>query len=327
MRIKDGKTKLHHWMIAEGIHKNNPANHHAIIALFVRFLSITERIAMDGLSPLFDRFSPSAKVFYSGSLCIAEDFVKTNGVGYLHLLRSGRLSISSSPSSTLSPTFLTIDQPSVVFYPRPCDHRFQPMEGDSVNLVCATIDLGSEMRNPLIMALPDVLVVPLQDIPAIAPALDLLFAEAFGVGSGRQAALDRLTEYFLILLLRHVIDSKKLSVGILAALNDTRLARAITAMHERPEFPWTLESLAMEAGMSRARFSTRFRETIGLTPLEYLTDWRMSVAQTLLRRGKSLKSVSQSVGYQSPAALRRIFAKKIGVPPGEWLSKLHSVEH
>ena len=280
---------------------------------------------MDGLSPLFDRFSPSAKVFYSGSLCIAEDFVKSDGVGYLHLLRSGRLSVSSQTSNTLDPVLLTIEEPSVVFFPRPCKHRFQPMAGDCVNLVCAAIDLGSEMRNPLVMALPDVLVIPLQEVPAIAPALDLLFMEAFGLGSGRQAALDRLTEYFLILLLRHIIDSKMLSAGILAALNDTRLTKAIAVIHARPEFPWSLESLAAEAGMSRARFAIRFRETIGITPLEYLTDWRMSVAQTLLRQGKSLKSIAPSVGYQSPAALRRIFAKKLGLPPGEWLSKLYAV--
>jgi len=113
-------------------------------------------------------------------------------------------------------------------------------------------------------------------------------------------------------------------VGILAALNDTRLTKAIAVMHARPEFPWSLESLAAEAGMSRARFAIRFRETTGITPLEYLTDWRISVAQTLLRQGKSLKSIAPSVGYQSPAALRRIFAKKLGLPPGEWLSKLYA---
>ena len=177
------------------------------------------------------------------------------------------------------------------------------------------------MRNPLAMALPDVLVVPLHELTAIASTLDLLFAEAFADCCGRQAALDRLIEYFLILLLRHVIDSNMLDKGILAALNDVRLSRSITAMHEHPEQTWTLESLAVEAGMSRARFAVHFRETIGATPLEYLTDWRMCVAQTLLRRGKSIKAIALAVGYQSPAALRRVFTKKFGMSPGLWLCK------
>lgn len=207
---------------------------------------------MDKLSPLFARFAPTARVFYSGSLCITQDFVETDGVGHLHLLRSGQLSVSSSTTSSLSSDVLTINQPSVLFYPRPRSHRLQPDPGDSPNLVCATVDLGIEMRNPLVMALPDVLVMPLHEVTALAPTLDLLFAEVFSNRCGRQAALDRLVEYFLILLLRHVIDSKMLHAGILAALNDARLSRSITAMHERPEHAWSLETLAEEAGMSRA---------------------------------------------------------------------------
>lgn len=279
---------------------------------------------MDKLSPLFARFAPTARVFHSGSLCKTEEFVESVGVGHLHLLRSGRLSVSSRTAGSHAADLLTIEQPSVLFYPRPLSHRLQADEGDGVNLLCATVDLGSEMRNPLVMALPDILVVPLQEVTALAPTLDLLFAEAFGDCCGRQAALDRLIEYFLILLLRHVIDSKMLNASILVALNDTRLSRSITAMHECPEYPWSLETLAEEAGMSRARFALHFRKTVGTTPLEYLTDWRISVAQTLLKRGKPIKAIARSVGYQSPAALRRVFAKKLGMPPGEWLSKLNS---
>ena len=276
---------------------------------------------MDKLSALFSRFSPTARVFYSGNLCSAADYFESSSVGHLHLLRGGQLTISSGAAGSPATDLLRIDQPSVLFYPRPYSHRLLPNEVEGANLLCATVDLGIEMRNPLAMALPDVLVVPLHELTAIASTLDLLFAEAFADCCGRQAALDRLIEYFLILLLRHVIDSNMLDKGILAALNDVRLSRSITAMHEHPEQTWTLESLAVEAGMSRARFAVHFRETIGATPLEYLTDWRMCVAQTLLRRGKSIKAIALSVGYQSPAALRRVFTKKFGMSPGLWLRK------
>ena len=163
---------------------------------------------MDKLTPLFARFTPTARVFYTGNLCSAKDYFESDGVGHLHLLRSGRLSVSSGVAGTPTANLLTIDQPSVLFYPRPRSHRLQADEGNGANLLCATVDLGIEMRNPLVMALPAILVVPLQQVTAIAPTLDLLFAEAFGDRCGRQAALDRLIEYFLILLLRHVIDTK-----------------------------------------------------------------------------------------------------------------------
>lgn len=298
--------------------------HYAILLKSNSLVVVAKGIEMDKLSPLFARFVPTARFFYSGNVCRAKDYLESDGVGHLHLLRSGQMSVSSRATGSLTSDLLTIDQPSVLFYPRPRNHRLLPGEGGGANLLCATVDLGSEKRNPLAMALPDVVVVPLHEMVAIAPTLDLLFAEAFAARDGRQAALDRLIEYFLILLLRHVIDSKMLNAGILTALNDAHLSRSIAAMHERPEQAWSLETLAGEAGMSRARFAARFRETVGTTPLEYLTDWRLCIVQTLLRRGKSIKAIALSVGYRSPAALRRVFMKKLGVSPGEWLSKMNA---
>jgi AraC-like DNA-binding protein len=126
----------------------------------------------------------------------------------------------------------------------------------------------------------------------------LLFTEAFAENPGRQAALDHLTEYALVLLLRaaknHLIQG-----GILMGLADPRLAKAIDAIHQQPAHPWSLESLAQQAGMSRARFAVHFRKTVGLTPFDYLADWRIGVAETLLHKGGSLKIIAPTVGYTS----------------------------
>lgn len=70
--------------------------------------------------------------------------------------------------------------------------------------------------------------------------------------------------------------------------------------------------------MSRARFAASFRQAVGTPPLDYLTDWRMAVAQTLLKRGKALKAVAPAVGYSSPAAFSRVFAKRVGVSALDW---------
>ncbi len=265
---------------------------------------------------MFARFALEARLFHSGTLCQLSAFDEAGNVGYVHLLRSGRMSVSCRDGS-----MLRVDQPSVLYFPRPSRHCLCPDEAGGADLVCASVDLGGGLGNPLVHALPEVLVLPLHEVSALAPTLELLFAEAFGDHCGRQAALNRLIEYFLILLLRHVVDSKRLSSGVLAALGDARLARAITAMHERPEYPWSLAALAATAGMSRARFAQHFRAVAGCTPLSYLTDWRLSVAQTLLRRGKTLKALAPAVGYQSPAALTRIFSKKLGLSPSDWLSQ------
>lgn len=91
-------------------------------------------------------------------------------------------------------------------------------------------------------------------------------------------------------------------------------ARAINAMHAEPSRAWSLGQLASTAAMSRARFAAKFRETVGTTPMAYLTEWRVGVAQSLLRRGKPVQAVADQVGYANASALSRAFATH--TPPG-----------
>lgn len=262
---------------------------------------------------MFSRFTPTARVFHSGQLCQTVNFDPEGDVGYLHLLRAGPLTVVAGDSAVMELT-----EPSVLFYPRPCAHQLHTHD-NGADLLCATVELGSGSQNPLTHALPTVVALPLRLLPTLGPALELLFAEGFASQCGRQAALDRLMEYVLIQLLRHLLDNSEQTNGLLAALADPKLARAVTAMHERPAEAWTLEALALEAGMSRARFAQHFRETVNMTPLDYLTRWRIGVAQTHLLRGKSIKAVARDVGYQSQATLSRVFAQRCGVSPSQWL--------
>jgi transcriptional regulator GlxA family with amidase domain len=150
-----------------------------------------------------------------------------------------------------------------------------------------------------------------------SPVCDLLVGEAFAEGGGRQTALDRLFEYLLILIVRHVVASGAVSTGVLAGLADPRLAKALTAMHEAPKKPWKLEDLAQIAGMSRTRFAEHFRKLVGRTPIDYLTLWRMTVARRLLGKGRAVKSVAAQIGYDNAAAFSRAFSRVTGQPPRE----------
>jgi AraC-like DNA-binding protein len=86
--------------------------------------------------------------------------------------------------------------------------------------------------------------------------------------------------------------------------------------------PWTVESLAEAAGMSRTAFAVRFKELLGQTPLEYVTEWRMQKAMQLLqRRDKKLIDVARSVGYESDAAFSKAFKRVVGANPGEYLKR------
>ena len=269
---------------------------------------------MDALSPILARFALSARVFYSGALCGVVDFDHSKNVGFLHVLRHGRVRVVQPGVADLE-----IEGPALLFMRGPSPHRFEVDDRDGAELVCAFIDFGLGQGNPVLRGMPDLLVVRMSDISGIEATLALLFAEGFGEQPGREAAIDRLAEYFVVLLLRHAIVSGVIKGGVLAALGEPRLAKAMLVMHAHPDKAWTVDQLADEAGMSRARFALHFRATVGLSPLDYLTDWRVGVAQGMLKRGKSLKMVAPAVGYTSTVALTRVFVRRVGLAPAQWL--------
>jgi transcriptional regulator GlxA family with amidase domain len=95
---------------------------------------------------------------------------------------------------------------------------------------------------------------------------------------------------------------------------------ALKAMHEKVENPWTVETLAVAAGMSRSAFALRFKELLGETPLEYLTNWRMYKAIGSLQKkdDRKLFEIAKSVGYDSDAAFSKAFKRVLGVAPREY---------
>ncbi len=270
----------------------------------------------DRLVSLLKRFELRARVFQAGPLCRMAQFDAADGLGYIHLLRAGTLAVRSP--GELPPV---LEEPGLLVYMNPASHRLDPGERGA-ELVCASFEFGSGLGNPLVRALPQPLWLPLADLPGLAAAVDLLFREAAEAHCGQQAVLDRLVEVVIVLLLRELMDQQRLQLGLLAGLADPRLARAINALHAEPAHAWTLEQLASVAGMSRARFAVRFRDVVGQTPLAYLADWRLALAQTLLRRGQPLELVAHQVGYASASALSRAFSARVGTTPGRWRREL-----
>lgn len=262
---------------------------------------------MDPFAALFAHAAPTARTFYAGNLCETAQFAEC---GHLHLLKGGALTVSQSGEPDI-----VVVEPTLLFFPRGRAHRFTGAAEGGADLVCATVDLGGDAGNPIGEGLPELILLPLAAHPALAPVCDLLVAEGFAEGNGRQAALDRLFDYLLILIVRHVVKSGIVADGVLAGLADPRLAKALTAMHEKPRRSWTLDDLAHTAGMSRTRFAAHFRAVVGRTPIDYLTCWRMTLARQLLAKGKSVKSVAAQVGYESAAAFSRVFARITGDSP------------
>ena len=279
---------------------------------------------MDRISPLLDRFRVRTRLFHTGPLCGVTTFAAQPGRGFLHVLRRGEMTVTHQrPKGALEN--ILVDRPSLLLYPRPLAHAFANAPTDDSDFACATLDFEGGSTHPLIRTLPPVTVLPLDAVDALEPALNLLFAEIDNVRCGRRVVADRLFEVVLIQLFRWMLDHSRelgLPAGLWAGLADERLARTLIAIHESPGQPWTLTTMAREAGMSRSSFAVAFKQTVGQPPADYLTDWRLTVAQDQLRRGVPVSITANKLGYASPSAFSRAFAQRLGRSPRAWLATI-----
>lgn len=268
---------------------------------------------MDPLASLLNSFSLHAGVFYTGNICGIHDFERDTQRGHLHLIRSGDVQVRGVTRRRFAVT-----EPTLMFLPRPDQHRLVADEGAGADVVCATVQFGGTGINPITASLPDLVMVPLSQLPGVDALLDLMFDEAFHEMPGRQGVLDRLCEVLMVRLLRHCMAQGLTQGGTLAGLADARLGPVLAALHDAPAHEWDLPAMASLAGMSRARFAVRFKEVTGLTPADYLSSWRVLTAQRLMTRGVAIKQVAEEVGYGSASALSRAFVRKLGMAPGQW---------
>ena len=137
---------------------------------------------------------------------------------------------------------------------------------------------------------------------------------------GSSLIAQQLAYMMLIQALRlHLADSASAGPGWLSALSDKHMSIAIAGMHNDPSYRWTLQALAERVGMSRSVFALRFRETVGATPMEYLTRWRMLLAADRLNNSSDgLAAIAQSLGYESESAFGKAFRRVMGCSPRQY---------
>jgi AraC-like DNA-binding protein len=154
--------------------------------------------------------------------------------------------------------------------------------------------------------------------PRLEKLVQWVKEEARDERAGRELVLARLVEVLLIEALRSTTGASA-SAGLLRGLADTRLARSLRQMHERPSHAWTVEQLAQEAALSRSAYFERFTRAVGIPPMEYLLSWRMALAKKLLRsRDRGLGEVAELVGYSSASTFSTAFSRHVGQPPGRF---------
>lgn len=77
----------------------------------------------------------------------------------------------------------------------------------------------------------------------------------------------------------------------------------------------TLKSLSEKFKYKSEKISYLFHKHLNVRPIEYLIQYRMTVAYKLLEEGTSVKEVAYLIGYNDEFYFSRIFKKNFGVSP------------
>jgi AraC-like DNA-binding protein len=193
--------------------------------------------------------------------------------------------------------------------------------GGAFLAVGSAFQLEGHFQQVVFGHLPSVIHIPAhaEQAAVLRWTLERFAAEVRNRHAGRALMLNHLAPIMLLQTFRGYLASAEQEKNWFVALSDPRLSRAIAAMQSEPARNWSLDGLAEVAGISRAGFALNFKKWIGVTPMEYLTQWRMQIACELLQEGdRGIAEVASVVGYESTSAFSVAFTRIVRCRPGHY---------
>lgn len=257
----------------------------------------------------------------------------------LLLTRPGRCMLAESPD--LDPIRLeelldrelgdieSIEEKWKTLFAAPFKHHLHTGEPLAVGLIALRMFFDQGFPAVVLEGLPSVIRLEGTDNShrSFVESLLAQIIEQGEKGLSGQDTATRLADALLVhCLSRFLVSFGENRPGFVRGLKDPYLARVIGAIQSRPGTKWTLQSMARSAGLSRSGFAERFRNTLGMTPAQFLTAVRMARAADLLLHGKMpIAHIAELTGYGSEAAFNRAFRKWSGSPPGALRRSGHPV--
>jgi AraC-like DNA-binding protein len=195
--------------------------------------------------------------------------------------------------------------------------------GPLTRLLCGGFALGAAIPAPLLALLPRVLHMDAVSTGVIAwlePVFALVRHEADRADPGAQAMFAKLADVFLAQALRsYLIGAQQAGLLRLEPPADPPIETAVALIRDQPARQWTVDTLAREVGMSRTLFCTRFRATVGESPMRHLARIRLGQAAGYLTTTKlSVDAIARRTGYGTSAALSKAFRREYETSPGRY---------
>jgi AraC-like DNA-binding protein len=193
------------------------------------------------------------------------------------------------------------------------------LEGPSTALICGYFEFSQQRWNPLLDALPEYVVIPTHNgsDSGLDSLINYMVYETRLANPGSDAVIDRLSDVLFIQAVRTYMEQQHQDSGYLAALTDPKLGKALGAFHTAVGEDWSVQKLAETAGMSRSAFADAFTDLVGMTPMQYVTGWRMQYAyDQLLTTSDSVAQIAENCGYMSESSFSKAFKKQFDMGPG-----------
>ena len=204
-----------------------------------------------------------------------------------------------------------------------CARLYLGGAGARSSIVCGSFSFHPSKSTFLLAPLPRLIHLHSEDWRTnswLVTTMQFLFDETGSDQLGTNLIRQHLTDILFVQVLRTWISRQQGQLpGWLQALHDQHIRKAIEAIHEEPGTEWTVERLALKAGLGRAAFAARFTKLVGESPMHYLTRWRMQVAGEMLRSGTmTIDTIAQELGYFSRASFSKAFKRYMGLGMGAY---------
>ncbi len=289
---------------------------------------------MDVLQQLFTTFHVTSEIFHKGQYC-GSWALDTSGASYMsfHIISHGHCQLKVDDEQAI----YHLEQGDIVLFPTDAGHcltndgEFERTrntevsvalsEGerlDGVGIICGYFKHNHPMMKTLTQYLPKlVLLKANQDLERSSPLMYLLRAliqESLHNAQGADLVTNKIAEAALAIIFRQHMPTEN---GVLAALLHPKLSKVIQAIHAAPDTKWTVDSLAALCFMSRAGFSNEFKKVMHLSPMDYVTQWRISLGYSKLLAGDAnILDTALACGYDNESSFSKAFKRVMGESPG-----------
>jgi AraC-like DNA-binding protein len=199
--------------------------------------------------------------------------------------------------------------------------RIGPESEDDLYLCVGHITFDDSNAALLTDLLPPLVIVREADPHGhrLAQLIDLLATEVGITAAGGPLVQNHLAQILLVHMLRAHAGRTDRPTGWLGALNEDGISAALRAVHADMAHSWSLKELAEISHMSRSAFAQAFKSHVGVPPLEYLIQWRMSLARDALARDTlSISQIARATGYLSESAFSTAFRRTVGSSPAQF---------